>query len=54
MRPRSGPSAIVVVLGAVGVVLVASVIGGIWGAKGFLSACVIGSILAGLLVTNGE
>jgi hypothetical protein len=54
MPSRPKPSAVVVVLGAVGVVIVASVVGGIWGFKGFLFTCVTGSIVAGLLVTTGE
>jgi len=54
MPSRPKPSAVIVVLGAVGVVIVASVIGGVWGFKGFLVTCLVGSIVAGLLVTIGE
>lgn len=54
MHHRLGASPLAVVLAAITVVGAALVIGGIWGAEAFIVACLVGSIVTGLIITNGQ
>ncbi len=53
-RPRPGPPGIVLPVAATLVVVVVVAIGSIWGAEAFITACMVGSILAGLVITSRE
>lgn len=54
MPSRSGPSPVAIVLSAVAVVIAAVVAGEFWDPKGFVATCLVGSIVAGLVLTRDE
>ncbi len=54
MPPPAGPSGLVIIPAAIGVVALAAIAGATWGAKAFVGICLVASILAGLLITRGK
>ena len=52
MSRPPGPSAAAILLGSLVVLTLALVAGSAWGAQAFVGACLVGSIVAGQVVTG--